>query len=572
LYKIHHRLIDIFNNNLPFGGVSIMFVGDMLQLKPVKAGFIFEVPSNDMNALYYNESSLWHNFEAITLKHNHRQGEGSEFLETLNRMRTGDQNEDDIKLLKTRCIKKLNKKFPHDAVNLFFTNLEVKDHNIKKLNQLKTKLYKIKYMGDYPSTYKPQISKYGTVDDTNLCEVLQIKVGARVMVVMNVNTTDSLVNGMIGVVLDIITDDTNGKVKCIIVKFDSEKVGADQRKKHSHIADKYKEDNGTPIFRQKVRYHLTGAGKKVHAITGTCFQFPLKLAFAITGHKMQGQTIKTGSKLVVNWSKMLPPGLAYVMCSRTESINDLFIGGQFDPKKIKANPKALKEAKRLDEISLANRPQTISPLNQLLRFGFVNIRSLNANFEFLEDDELMKELDIIFVTETWMDSKIQKTYQIDGYNSAFANGKTARGKGVGVFFKKDPSIEICEEELYQFIKLKNEHVTIFCLYISKGCHFSQVVQSLQDFRFFDKEENTCLIGDLNFDASKTNDLTRYLSRLQFKQMVARATHFGGHILDQVYVPETRSDQFDTKHHYCYYSDHDGILVSLKNDVITGDYW
>ena len=207
------------------------------------------------------------------------------------------------------------------------------------------------------------------------------------------------------------------------------KAGADQRKQYSHIADKYKEDNGTPIFRQKVRYHLTGAGKKVHAVTGTCFQFPLKLAFAITGHKMQGQTIKTGSKLVVNWSNILPSGLAYVMCSRTESIDDLYIAGQFNPKKIQANPKALTEAKRLDEISLANRPETISPLNQLLGFGFVNIRSLNANFEFLEDDELMKELDVIFVTETWMDSKSKRTYKLDGYNSAFANGKTARGKG-----------------------------------------------------------------------------------------------------------------------------------------------
>ena len=122
---------------------------------------------------------------------------------------------------------------------------------------------------------------------------------------------------------------------------------------------------------------------------------------------------------------MLPPGLAYVMCSRTESIDDLYITGQFDPTKIMANPKALEEAKRLDEISLANRPETIHPLNQLLGFGFVNIRSLNANFQFLEDDELMKELDIIFVTETWMDSKSKKTYKLNGYNSAFANGKTA---------------------------------------------------------------------------------------------------------------------------------------------------
>ena len=566
LYRIHHRFTDIFSNTLPFGGLSIMFVGDMLQLKPVRGRYIFAEPANENNALYYNETSLWHGLEAITLKHNHRQGEGSKFMETLNRMRTGDQNEDDIKLLRSRCITKMSKKFPHDAVNLFYTNPEVNNHNIIKLNKLKTKLYSIKFLGDYPSTYTPTISKYKTVDDTGLCEILKIKVGARVMVVINVNTADSLVNGMIGVVLDILTE-PNGKVRCIIVKFDVEKAGAEQRKQYSHIADKYKEHNGTPIFRQKVRYHLTGAGNKPHAVIGTCFQFPIKLAFAITGHKMQGQTIKRGSKLVVNWSNRLPSGLAYVMCSRTESIDDLFIAGQFDPKKIMANSKALEEAKRLDEISLANRPRVIPHSNILLSFGFVNIRSVNANFEFLEDDEVMKEHDIIFVTETWMDAKSDKTYNINGYHSAFANGKTGRGKGVGVFFKKDASIEVCEEELYQFIKLKNESVTIFCLYISKGCQFSQIVQSLKDFGFYNQEENTCLIGDLNFDVSKTNDLSRYLSRMEFKQLVCRATQLDGHILDHVYVPEAKSNLVEIKHHYVYYSDHDGILVTVKKNNI-----
>ena len=46
LYKIHHRLTDIFNNNLPFRELGIMFVGDMLQLKPVRGRFIFEETSD----------------------------------------------------------------------------------------------------------------------------------------------------------------------------------------------------------------------------------------------------------------------------------------------------------------------------------------------------------------------------------------------------------------------------------------------------------------------------------------------------------------------------------------------
>ena len=73
----------------------------------------------------------------------------------------------------------------------------------------------------------------------------------------------------------------------MIIQFDSEKVGIEQRRNHASIADKYKDSNGTPIFRQRTRYFLTNCKGKAHAAQATVYQFPIKLAFAITGHKMQ---------------------------------------------------------------------------------------------------------------------------------------------------------------------------------------------------------------------------------------------------------------------------------------------
>ena len=99
----------------------------------------------------------------------------------------------------------------------------------------------------------------------------------------------------------------------------------------------------------------------------------------------------------------MPPALGYVMCSRPKEVEDLFITGRFDPKKIRCNPKALEEAHRLNEISLTNLPKTTQHSNQL--FGFVNIRSLSKNFEHLESDFVMLQKDVLFVTETWIDSK-----------------------------------------------------------------------------------------------------------------------------------------------------------------------
>ena len=106
---------------------------------------------------------------------------------------------------------------------------------------------------------------------------------------------------------------------------------------------------------------------------------------------------------------------------------------------------------------------------------------------------------------------------------------------------------------------------IFCLYISKGCDFRQLIQSLNDFNFSKKDGVTCLIGDLNFDVSVNNDFSKYLSSLSFSQMIRRATHLDGNVLDHVYFPKHLTKLIEIAHNYVYYSDHDGILVSIKKN-------
>ena len=286
MYKMHHRLTDIFQNDQPFGGIGIMFVGDLLQLRPVKGSFIFQSPRNSAYSSHFEDSSLWHNLEAISLKHNHRQGENSYWTQALNRLRIGELTGDDIDLLRSRLITKLSKNYPYEACHLFYTNREVNDHNDKMISKLDGKLYEIELVGDYPKSYKPRISNFGTVDDTSLMQTLRVKIGARVMVVLNISISDSLVNGSLGTVIDIMNKD-DGKVSCIVIKFDIEKAGIEQRKNYSKIADKYKDSNGTPVFRHRVRYFLTTSKGKPHARQATVFQFPIKVAYAITGHKMQ---------------------------------------------------------------------------------------------------------------------------------------------------------------------------------------------------------------------------------------------------------------------------------------------
>ena len=67
----------------------------------------------------------------------------------------------------------------------------------------------------------------------------------------------------------------------------------------------------------------------------------------------------------------------------------------------------------------------------------------------------MLKNNVIFVTETWKDPKHQTSDTIDDYECGFSNKPTGKGKGVGGYLKKNTNIERFEEELCQFIKLKN---------------------------------------------------------------------------------------------------------------------
>ena len=96
----------------------------------------------------------------------------------MNRMRIGESSVEDIELLKSRCNNELSKHYPHDACHLSNTNKEINDHNNQKLNKLKSKLRQAELLGDYPRGYKPKISSHGTIDDTNLSQVLNMKIGA----------------------------------------------------------------------------------------------------------------------------------------------------------------------------------------------------------------------------------------------------------------------------------------------------------------------------------------------------------------------------------------------------------
>ena len=111
LYNLHKRLQGLFMSQDFFGGRSILLVGDIMQLGPVRATPIYREPKSfDSRAMFNSpELILWNNCESILLETNFRQGEGT-WNQMLNRIRVGEQTSEDLKILESRPASLLTKK------------------------------------------------------------------------------------------------------------------------------------------------------------------------------------------------------------------------------------------------------------------------------------------------------------------------------------------------------------------------------------------------------------------------------------------------------------------------------
>ena len=114
------------------------------------------------------------------------------------------------------------------------------DQNEKCLRILQGKLHNIeaKHLSKLKKSFKPLVKKDGSISDTQFLDVLKLKIGARVMLIYNVDVSDLLCNGALGTVIGV-EESRNGKVEKVIVKFDNPKAGKNSRNKHPTYAKKY---------------------------------------------------------------------------------------------------------------------------------------------------------------------------------------------------------------------------------------------------------------------------------------------------------------------------------------------
>ena len=138
------------------------------------------------------------------------------------------------------------------------------------------------------------------------------------MITTNINVTDGLTNGTMGMVTNVVIDETTGKISTILVSFDKKHVAQEA----VHTSDyNSTNQNAVPIYQTQATFPI----HKKASCQATRSQFPLTLAWAVTIHKCQGLTLP---EIVIDMTPAkgkFKPGEAYVAFSRVRTIDKLHI-------------------------------------------------------------------------------------------------------------------------------------------------------------------------------------------------------------------------------------------------------
>ena len=122
----------------------------------------------------------------------------------------------------------------------------------------------------------------------------------------------------------------------LLIRFERESVGREKRKQNQEICRKY--PDSTPIDKVNFPFSISKSKKSVIS-TAMVIQFPLKLAFACTAHKIQGATIPKPNKAIINVEDTFTAAMPYVMLSRACALSQILILNEFDKTRRAITPK-----------------------------------------------------------------------------------------------------------------------------------------------------------------------------------------------------------------------------------------
>lgn len=293
--------------HVPFGGVQMLYIGDLSQLPPV-------VNDREWSVLgQHYESPFFFHAKAVQerpplyleLKKIYRQSD-ADFISVLNNIRNSKVTTADLELLHQYYQPGFKPEKKGAYITLTTHNAKADIINQKELNSLPGKLYtyEAKIEGEFNERAYPAESK------------LQLKEGAQIMFIRNDKGEERrYYNGKLGTIKSI-------KGDAVTVVFPN--------------------DNATLLLEKEtwrnVRYHYDKEQDQVdEEEIGTFTQFPIRLAWAITIHKSQGLTFE---KAIIDAGESFAPGQVYVALSRLTSLEGLILYSRIRPDSISTDERA----------------------------------------------------------------------------------------------------------------------------------------------------------------------------------------------------------------------------------------
>ena len=291
-------------SHLPFGGKQVVFVGDLFQLPPVvKMGTADE---EMLRALYGNGTPYFYksyvlkriNLPKIEFQKVYRQ-QNEPFLSILNRMRVGNNTQEDFEYLNERVSS--DDKVGDFAVTLTAYNKIAESINNMRLDEIESEEFC--YEGVVEGKFKMQ--------DAPVPAKLSLKVGAQVIFCRN-DYPRGVVNGTIAIVSELSDEQIKVRLE------DGKEMKVEQMEWESKES----------VYNPKTQ-------KVESEVVGTFVQYPIKLAWAITIHKSQGMTF---DRMHFDLTRgTFAPGQAYVAISRMRSIEGLTLSNKLRPYHIVQN-------------------------------------------------------------------------------------------------------------------------------------------------------------------------------------------------------------------------------------------
>lgn len=288
------------DHSQPFGGIQMVFLGDLFQLPPVVTGNDLEYFSTLYPNPFFFSANVFKQLQlvSIELRKIYRQKGDVKFLELLESVRNNSVSKNDLDELNKRhkVVYPGEEEVEEDfVITLTTTNEKAKTINENRLNEINTTPFRVfaTISFNFPKESFPTE------------EELVLKPEAQILMLKN-DPQGRWCNGTLGKVIGIIDEGSEKKIEVQLKNNDGEiqtyKVG-----KETWQNIKYVYDKASKQMKKKV--------------VGEFRQYPMKLAFAITGHKSQGQTYDS---VKLHFGKgCFASGQAYVMLSRCRTLDGI---------------------------------------------------------------------------------------------------------------------------------------------------------------------------------------------------------------------------------------------------------